>query len=717
MQPDRPGAYTPDPRGPYSHGPYGYGPYPPYGPRAQPPGRGNGPIIAIIIVVAVVLVAFLGSVAYFGVKRYQERAKQAEQAREDAEKKVVPTSNYDATADIVDDDFRLRLKWPGKGHKMMRQEEAQRAYSGAIAQILELKGCMLVVTAEYAPGVDLVDMATALRTAVPGLQRGGDVSRIRFLDRDAATFETDNTTLGFTYHQRHTVFERDGWFLRFAEMDRPDVECTPPRPADVVTLLDGTVAGRNVTAASPDEDTPHYRIRGGSFTSAPHRLRVDAPAGTTLGGPRIVAELDRNAVAQIAAVGGTVLIDSLAAPATPVEALRTRWATSAGEVTPVVVPSAAAARTAAPIDAAALRNGAFETLFAFERVDDRLLVFRVSYAPSQRAQMLERVALARASTTVLSADKASELERSLPKQGFRKTGPRQSVRGGRFVHYDKGIRADLPQDTFRIAVEDGRDPGIALYAAQPKHGIETVLSIGAHAPGDDLLATQRDLASRLTVVDASALSVASAPAFGSLARNRFGYLLYGEDASVDIVSMTMGETVIHVAVSGFTSNVQAAEPVTRAFIDGLDFGTRPIEESVVRDGHLKSERFGFELELPGKGWKVEARERQPQMVVYEARQEKRVASIMALALGDASVDFISSLLEQELIRRIAKGSDVPERTPAKLGALEANRISISPRVDIVLATTTETLFVVCVESNEPRDLKPDEIYGGFRLLP
>ncbi len=717
MQPDRPGAYTPDPRGPYSPGPHGYGPYPPYGPAPKPPGRGKGPVVAIIAALAVVVVALFGSLAYYGAKRYQERAKQAEQAREDAEKKVLPTSTYDATDDIVDDDFRLRLKWPGKGYKMLRQEEAQRAYSGAIAQVMELKGCMLMVTAEYAPGVDLIEMATALRTAVPGLQRAGDVSRITFLGRDAATFETDNTTLGFSYRQRHTVLERDGWFLRFAEMERRDLECKPPPAADVVTLLEGTVLGRNVTAASPDEDTPHYRIRGGTFASVPHRLRVEAPAGTTLGGPRLVAEIDRNAVAQIAAVGGDVIIDSLPAPATPIEALRTRWAEAAGEVTPVVVPSASATRTTDPIGAGALRTGAFETLFAFERIDDRLLVFRVTYAPSLRSQMVERVALARASTTVLSAEKVAELERSLPKRGFRKTGPQQAVRGGRFVHYGKGIRADLPKDTFRIAVEDGRDPSVVLHTAQPKLGIETVVSIGAYEPGGDIAAAQRDLASRLTAVDASGLSAGSAPALGSHARSRFGYLLYGEDASMDIVSITIGATVVHVAVSGFTSNVQAADPVTRAFLDGIDFATRPIEESVVREGHLISDRFGFEIELPGKGWTLEAKKSPAQMVLYEARQGKRAATIMAIALGDASGDFIASMLEQELIRRIAKGSDVPERAPAKLGALDANRVRISSKVDIVLATTTETLFVVCVEGSEPFGLEPDEVYRGFRLLP
>ena len=68
-------------------------------------------------------------------------------------RKVTPTSTDDATAPLVDEDFRFRLAWPGEGWKVLHERDARRLNGDAVAGLLH-KQVMTIVIVESLPGLE-----------------------------------------------------------------------------------------------------------------------------------------------------------------------------------------------------------------------------------------------------------------------------------------------------------------------------------------------------------------------------------------------------------------------------------------------------------------------------------------------------------------------------------------------------------------------------------
>lgn len=82
-------------------------------------------------------------------------------ARDRAARSLTADSDYDATADIIDEDYRFRLKWPGKGFKMLREQEAHLQTPDSVAGVQAL-GCGAAVIVELAVDGNVGSWATRL---------------------------------------------------------------------------------------------------------------------------------------------------------------------------------------------------------------------------------------------------------------------------------------------------------------------------------------------------------------------------------------------------------------------------------------------------------------------------------------------------------------------------------------------------------------------------
>ncbi len=124
--------------------------------------------IWIAIAAAIVCTAgLMGALGWYGYQRYHERVaqqKEREHRDEESTRKLTSDSTHDATEDLVDDDFKIRVNWPGAGFKVMAEEDARRIVPEAIGGVIGTGGaarCSLAVTAEHLPGTT-PDQASAL---------------------------------------------------------------------------------------------------------------------------------------------------------------------------------------------------------------------------------------------------------------------------------------------------------------------------------------------------------------------------------------------------------------------------------------------------------------------------------------------------------------------------------------------------------------------------
>ncbi len=671
--------------------------------------------------VLVGFLAVLGAGAYFGFTRYRERAKQAAEERDQAEKKLLPTSTYDATADIVDEDFRLRLKWPGKGFKMLRQEDARRVFHDTLAGIVHEKGCQLLVVGDYSPGADLAAVAKAGQQTIPGTHvRDSEITATQVLGRPAARFEVETNASGLNFHHEHVVIERDGWFLRFGRINQVGAQCTPPRVEDVVVLEEGTVRGRNLTGFTQDHERPQYRVRGSTLESVVHRLRVSAPEGSGLLVGSAVALTDREAAALIASMGVSLFISTSPAPPISVETYTTEWVNGAaglygGTAEKATVPASGGRP---PLTASIVPGPApYESLYAFEVIDGRLVVYRAVYATKLRPDALEHVKQTRASVHVLSEAEAASLSSELPSvDPTRKVGPDRALRSGKLVHYTAGFTLPLPPSSYQPQVVDGRGEEIVVNVPRPTWGVDTTVIVSPRAT--DLASAQRAVAAKLIEVPEADLAVTAAPAVGKHTRGRIDYIAGGAPSVVDVVSVAGHAHTIHIATSGPTAWVDAAEPETRSLIEKLTVSSTPSADSSIGDRVVRNDRLGFELALPAASWSVQTIQLAPNQwfVTYGIKSDLGDVFIFAAGLDDAEADFTADVIEQQLVAKFVQGTDVPERTQATLGGAPAKRIAFSSKIDAIVSSSGGTLFFIVVESKVGKTLDPVKVYDGFRLL-
>jgi hypothetical protein len=698
----------------------------PFVPARPERSSNKGGVIAAVIAAVLFAVAGLGGLAYLGVQRYAERSKKAsiekQEEIDNAEKKVLPSSTHDATADLVDEDFKIKIKWPGKGAKVLRSDDASRLFPFSVGGILQEGGCSLVVTADYSPKAELDSVAKAHYATIPGRHVGEPKTEaVKFEGRDALRFAIQTDHLGMLATYDNLIFERDGWFLRIVSWSLPNAKCSLDHDKSV-DLLEGTAAGRVLSRPTLNESRPLYRVRGNVFESAAHRLRVTAPDGTSLTTGVPALTIDSEAAVVVSAKGIELGVASQPLPPGPLEKHQEGLLKAAAEGMNVKVPAAPTALKrvgSAAIDLYVLEGPApYETMYGSTALGGRVLAVRAVYAPSLRSEAEELIFKTLSSTDVLTDDAAAALRRELPAiDPSRLVGPDRALRGGKLVHFSAGLTIPLPPDPTLPSLDDPWNTApVSLSLRRPTWGIGTEVFVSPDEA--DVLTAQRRVAAivlGLSEGDVEAVR-ATAPIPGA-ARATVAYeLASGVAGRVDIVTLRGNGHAVHVATNGVQKWVEDAEADTKSFLTGISFD-RQLPEVDGAGGRLRHNRLGFEIELPGAGWTIEpARElpSHPWIAAYEAKSEAGTVLLMCVSMEDVDASFMEGMLEQGLLTKLIQvDGEAPKRADGKLGSLPARLLSWPKKAEVALARSETTHFVVLVEGKK---IDKDAVFAGFKLL-
>lgn len=216
-----------------------------------------------------------------GCKRPKDDASEGDLAAA----KVTPDSPYDATTAIVDDDYRIRLGWPGKGWKLLREEEARRIVPGSVLGALNPEFGQVFLTVTRAPGLGLEELAD-IHLSVLNVSNFELVARTqsRVLDRDAIRLDYNGERSGARFdYSVITLREQDYAFEFSAYARNGKQEEGLRRVLEHFEFSGGPISGRDVSNA-PIASTQGvgWMVEDGVFTSAVSGLRIDPLPGWAL---------------------------------------------------------------------------------------------------------------------------------------------------------------------------------------------------------------------------------------------------------------------------------------------------------------------------------------------------------------------------------------------------------------------------------------------------
>ncbi len=694
---------------PYGGGPWGQHPQPHY----QPPRK--APVLWIVIGGVLALAAMIG-LAVFGLRSLQAKRDAAQRAREDGERKVLPTSDYDATEDFVDEDFKLKVKWPGKGAKILRQAESSRLTPDSLATIMLVGGCQVIVAGDYNPGADLMRVAKATQDVMPGVKlHSSPVSARTFHGRPAAHFTLRTNFEGLEWEHDTVLIERDGWFLRFTGLRQTAAKCVVPSVESVTELLPGEVKGRNLSASSDDHSVPQYRLQGRTFESLAHQFRLRPVPDTSLLVGELLAEQDRESAALVSRVGLAAWISSTPKPPVSLAEYRAELErTYRDGQTKVEKLAVVSAKAGSGADALILGHDTGEVLWFAELVGERLISYRIVHSPSLRKQATALLAELREHLEPLGAAELAELQKVLPTEDpTRRVGVDLSLRASTLVEYSTGFTLKMPRITNQPALRDPRAPELSLAFARPDSGVET--TVWTFAAGDERV--QRDrIAQTLTEVPVASLNRADQPALSGRARTAYDYSLGGLPARLEIVTIPGKSGRHYVVTTGLTAWVDGAESVTHEMVRSIA-EPGPIAESTTGARSIENRRFGFSLELPAGDWTIhQPKESAGPMVVYQATTKNAEVGLVGVAIDGARAEVSAEMVEQQLVAVVAGGMTVPERSAGRLGSIPGRRLAVSSTVDAIVARAGGSVFILTVESKGVNKLDPVAVYAGFSLV-
>jgi hypothetical protein len=224
----------------------------------------------------ILLVAVL---ALVGCRRDIEAESRAE--RETNATKVTADSTDDASAAIVDEDFRFRLAPPGPGWKLLRERDARSLSPDAIAGALHDAGSYGVVIIERLPQTSLEQAIELLwDDALPGLVIESEQD-LEFRGLPAKRREFSAQVQGQTFYYVTTVFFRQEHLHQLMSWSSKPSD-RPSRLAfhDAFEPLDGEIAVRQVKREPITHfDGVGWRIRDGRYESGLSGLRLRLPEG------------------------------------------------------------------------------------------------------------------------------------------------------------------------------------------------------------------------------------------------------------------------------------------------------------------------------------------------------------------------------------------------------------------------------------------------------
>jgi hypothetical protein len=240
------------------------------------------------------IVPLLLAVALVSGCKNERAAKQAE--LEHNRRTVTAESTHDASAAIVDEDYRFRLANPGEGWKTVSEEEARKFIPDAVAMVFDadVKGSVIV---EHLPGASIEQYLELVEAgASPGVSFE-PLARVEFQGHEAARLDYTEVIGEFPWVHEVLIIRRGDWIYMIdvwgAEQHRGRFAAV----FQAFSLLDGEVVPRSTKhASSADAHGVGWRVRDGVFRSAITHVEVSPPDSLRLiVGPELRSSMDADA--------------------------------------------------------------------------------------------------------------------------------------------------------------------------------------------------------------------------------------------------------------------------------------------------------------------------------------------------------------------------------------------------------------------------------------
>lgn len=679
-------------------------------------------VVLVVIAAAVVAVAVpLGVGGYIGFKRYVERAEQAKRQAAELETQIVPGASYDATRDLVDEDFRFRLSWPGKGFKLLGEQEAKRITPDSVAGLMDDKGCLGIVIAESFPGADLPTVTQSLVDQMPL-----DPKHVRslgprsFFGLDGMHYLVEGRINGAEARYENALVKRGDYVYQVQSMT---LASRAPGCFDTVvgafSFLEGEAIGRKLDATLHPVERAGFRVRARRFESAAHRLSFEVPEGVRLAVADDVGRYDADAafVALDAhttlAVGRAVVAggDPQAFGAALIGAWEAGLASEPSHDAPSVTlgdgRSIALRRIPGPTG--------FESLAGHWVHEGDAYWVRAWHPASKSAEGSLAASTMLSKLRCLGRAEADRLAVELPRVDDQLRLHEHAVlRGGRYVDFEDAYTLRIPEGPWLTSTEVaafGYDASTKLLLRRADLGFVAALIEDEAASGDALLRAQIAALSRIepTSIDFETLPATA----GVELRRAHVQLATGSVGRYQIETRAHRGKRLHLFVFGLAQNLERAAVELAELSRGLELAPPPPAETDWSGSTLTDRRFGFELGLPSGTWTMEAKTNElgPLSKSYSLSSSKGVVTAIAFHTPTSELEFLQGLIEQNVSRA---GGPPAERSATVVAGLPATRL-VWPSSEAVLVRQGTILVAIVVEAR-PLGVEATEVYAKLRFL-
>lgn len=188
---------------------------------------------------------------------------------------------------IEDEDYCFRLRRPARAWRLLDEEKVGNVVPDAVAGAVSPRGVYGVVIIEPAAGADLDALAQTLVDGMPLEDRNVfSDEHLEYLGRPARRIGVEGRINDVMARYRLTLFEHMGFAYQVnvftAALRGRAWEGDFEAFENALGLLDGQPKARNPERTTRDLTGPGWRVKGGTFESAAHALRVAPKAPWSL---------------------------------------------------------------------------------------------------------------------------------------------------------------------------------------------------------------------------------------------------------------------------------------------------------------------------------------------------------------------------------------------------------------------------------------------------
>lgn len=520
--------------------------------------------------------------------------------------KVTVESKDDATEPIVDENYRFKITWPGKGWKLMRTHDASKMVTDAVAGATFDDSLFGGVIVEAAPGLKLDAFVDLIVDSAITLANKKVVKRdpLVFAGVDAVRVVVTGSLEGQAITYIDTIFISQGYgyqVLGFGRStDVADVGAKLQPFFDGFSLLPGKVSGRPTEPIVSEADGVGWRVRGGVFESAVTGIRV-RPTDTWR--ISVAASLQKlNADAEVGIVHSNpdvyiVLIVERAPPeagrAEFLTQLRSAIATDAERGKPIAATFAGKPLELVPFT----QTGAMPTehLHGVHYVGDQIVQVMAWYlAPDReraRKSLQDGLALADFLPEPARTKLLAELERAPDTQSA--VGPAYSLRRGVYRSFEHGFTWTKPATSmWRITAGDAaKADGAEVKFDEPARNLYGSITV-VDNPGEP----EAFHASQVAAFEGTKSAPVTFALGTATARvTTLDTTFQGQPMRYSILTTAAGNTGIQMMVWGARTDLKQHAGAVDAALRGFRFSTTP---AIEKDGEHRDHRLGFAVKVP-----------------------------------------------------------------------------------------------------------------------